>query len=1255
MLLANTYHYFLYFQIQLVLTSGCVTPTTAITLIENLIERCNVSSTAMVVDFSSDTVMSIYKLAEYKPILRNRVTIDFESNDEHTSDGDDRRENRILCDLNVSSLPRLAVTSLWWRVSCIALVLSGLSPKDVGAELWNQHPTMRALIRMTTSQKYRFPTAECDEAQRDKVKRMEARTREIEANIVEKLFMPPKPRKMDQPKTKSPTRAGVRVSARQKEKQEKFRRIEEERNAAALHTEHLKLKKVLRSMQKNIMLFEPEQHQRKPPKGSIELILSVNNHFGLAEKFRQVTAPDFLLQTIGEGRSAIERAYDWLIPIISSHAEIIIHRLQPSASCYLLLRAYGSTEGENNKDLLVLTKPLLCHVKGCLTGTQGESHAMLAMELLMSDIADRVCVRRVLARRVLQEAFGGENDTLWLSHVIHDKHSAVFVPLVGRAVSRACAYERGYVLSTYVLALSKYREFMQTNDFNFVSLLCELINIRPHVFAEALERFPELRRLCISEVKHAIDDAITCNKAVAPNDSKIVTFLVKSQERILPSNLLSAFIVIMSSWQKGETTEEAEEDNIMALLKQLVTGEKDSVLSTAMRNGKRAVSVEEWVLLATSNSDIIAKQAALSVPDIFLPRLLLCCGMPKTSLVTMLERLSKLGASTPDPAKLYNELICTSAVSEWGLQKGNRITIKKRLHGRIASYLRLFRNAMADNAQEEVNTIEKCAFVTWLASEVSVSNAKKSDSTTRCCDEIRSILQQSAPSSFDEGSFVDLEEEAMDLCIDEQIVIDAGGSKGHGRDRTGGILTEDFIISSVAVGQYNVLHESLEQLKKDAILREEGVDVSLLVRALMNSYDSSNCDPSLGRVVLKFVPQLSQFCCDDNLWQTIFISIAEKSIDEQYLLSLISGCVMHWSDEVIAACQKWILSQNDLKNALSMRLLFRFLVASSEQESIHCFDSIGKCVSNFVCIQSKANAESTMKIVFQYLEMTSDKLSETSCREERNNLPDWLILTCIIAKSHQQCIVAMIIGSIGNNSFCAPAMYSILLRLYLMSPTTLDWIDSKVKNHLRSAANHHTKTSLQWRCPLDRQVFEMLRHLGTSPHTRLLQYATDFPLIVIRHIHVLHKRLVVDGLGGHQDSTIAGRVGIRPPAVIAQIDDRLVKVSISRWGFSCNEFIWSAVLDFLGELPTELLFRCGTDTGVLLVLEDYLKLFYVHVMELGSEECISKLRPKYVTLVKSFQACNQIEFLKWSKTDIAGFGTIHTLLLSKVGTFSLTP
>ncbi len=376
--------------------------------------------------------------------------------------------------------------------------------------------------------------------------------------------------------------------------------------------------------------------------------------------------------------------------------------------------------------------------------------------------------------------------------------------------------------------------------------------------------------------------------------------------------------------------------------------------------------------------------------------------------------------------------------------------------------------------------------------------------------------------------------------------------------------------------------------------------------------------------------------------------MAEKSIDEQYLSSLVSGCIMNWSDEGISACQKWILTtQNGSQNAISIRLLLRFLVASSEQG----------CETNFVCVQSKENAESTMKIVLQYLEIISDQSSETTCSDERNNLPDWLILTWTVEKSHHQCIIAMIMETIGSYSSCTPTMYSVLLRLYLMFPMALQWNDAEVRNHLIKAAKHHTKKSLRWRCPLDNQVFEMLRNLGTSPHTRLLQSATDFtkihPLIVIRHINVIHERLVADGLG--QDCTRTGRVGVRPPAIMAQIGDRVVKVSILRWGFSFDESMWSSVLDLMVALPAELLFTCGIDTGLLLILKDYLKLFYAHVMELGSEECISTIRTKFVELIQSFRACNAVEFQKWSQTDIAGFGTVQTLLLSKVGTLAGRP
>jgi integrator complex subunit 1 len=107
--------------------------------------------------------------------------------------------------------------------------------------------------------------------------------------------------------------------------------------------------------------------------------------------------------TIGRTtRGAIERAYDWLIPIISTIPDTIA-RLPSSASCFLLLRAYG-TEGDERKQLKELSAPLLQHVKDSLRGRYGELDAVKAFDLLMTDVASKKPDRRRCARRVLHDS-----------------------------------------------------------------------------------------------------------------------------------------------------------------------------------------------------------------------------------------------------------------------------------------------------------------------------------------------------------------------------------------------------------------------------------------------------------------------------------------------------------------------------------------------------------------------------------------------------------------------------------------------------------------------------------------------------------------------------------------------------------------------------------------------------------------------------------------------------------------------------------
>lgn len=387
--------------LMVVIGCSCLTSTTAVALIESLVFGCSKSTD---IPINSRAIWKMYELTEYVPEIRSKANQE---------------------DLQ---LPRLANSGLWWRVTAIALAACGLS-SDVGKTMWDDHPTVRCLIKMTTSQKYRFPTSDLEESEKELVRIQDAKVKEREAQIAEALFATEKVADNAKPVAqRAPEhRQGLRSSARQKEKRDRVFALEQERIAQARHAEQMKLRRQIKILSKSIMVLEPAQYQRKPPKQSIDLILSINDHFNLAERFRSILAPDFLLQTIGDGRSAIERAYDWLIPIISQDSDVI-HRLQPSSTCFLLLKAYGA--GADAKELIALSAPLLSHVHKSLDGQYGERHSVLALELLLTDIADESAERRRCARKVLQKAVPNEYGLCgWLLQLIDCPNAKVMVPL----------------------------------------------------------------------------------------------------------------------------------------------------------------------------------------------------------------------------------------------------------------------------------------------------------------------------------------------------------------------------------------------------------------------------------------------------------------------------------------------------------------------------------------------------------------------------------------------------------------------------------------------------------------------------------------------------------------------------------------------------------------------------------------------------------------------------------------------------------
>lgn len=208
--------------LEMVLESS-LTSSMAIGLIENLILGCRDSIED--VPISSHVVLKMYELSEYDPQFHPS----FNSKD--------------------LKIPQLSHSGLWWRVTAVALAICGLS-SSVGSDMWKQHPTLRSLIKMTTSQKYRFPTADCDDTKKELIRAEDGKMKELEMRLAELLFAAPE--KHDESAENpvqqhaSEFREGLRFSARQREKRDKILFQERERIAAAKHAEQMKLRKQLK-------------------------------------------------------------------------------------------------------------------------------------------------------------------------------------------------------------------------------------------------------------------------------------------------------------------------------------------------------------------------------------------------------------------------------------------------------------------------------------------------------------------------------------------------------------------------------------------------------------------------------------------------------------------------------------------------------------------------------------------------------------------------------------------------------------------------------------------------------------------------------------------------------------------------------------------------------------------------------------------------------------------------------------------------
>jgi len=378
------------------LPKGGITPLTALSLIEDIFYKCRIEQASKLLVTDSEIVWKLYSLAEYavkipKTCNKNEEECNIKNEEEcNLPKSDDRNYDKSNDqEKQYDVIPKLAYPGIWWKVTSIALIICEKSAQSVWSKMLEEHPTLKSLLKMTTSGRYRFPTVDCDDEEREAIKQDEADMRDQEAVITKQLFLPGSipNKKMDTAPVKNAFNP-IRVSARQREKNERVFMRQQEQQAAIEAAEAQRIKKLLKNAQKSIMMYDPRSPARKPPKDAVNLILSVIEMLGLASSLRNCVAPDFLLDTIGcTSRESIERAYDWLIPIISSYPDII-KRLPSNASSFLLLRAYGSDKDDTNTQLLELAFPLLRHVSLCLQGKLGND-SLHAAHVLFADLSER--------------------------------------------------------------------------------------------------------------------------------------------------------------------------------------------------------------------------------------------------------------------------------------------------------------------------------------------------------------------------------------------------------------------------------------------------------------------------------------------------------------------------------------------------------------------------------------------------------------------------------------------------------------------------------------------------------------------------------------------------------------------------------------------------------------------------------------------------------------------------------------------------
>jgi hypothetical protein len=649
--------------------------------------------------------------------------------------------------------------------------------------------------------------------------------------------------------------------------------------------------------------------------------------------------------------------------------------------------------------------------------------------------------------------------------------------------------------------------------------------------------------------------------------------------------------------------------------------------------------------LAKAKDPTIARRAALSAPPEFLVRLLQCSGLPKSSFLSMINRLGRLGDESSEADKVFRRYLSPLKLSKWDIarNKGHK-SLTKVLLGRIAAYKRLHQIS----PDEESSSM---SFQRWLLEAESKPQAKhdkgkmKDNSKrqtkalindfTRTLED--SMVSESAEAQESSG------ESAVDSTPFKETQPKAGPLEIAERNSTvdlqqclesGEVERIEWCLQNSFLGQ----SKNGRKLAHDAITMYE--EFSKL---------SDQNQRRVSSLLVRWFPLLANESDDeDKVFKVMFRQIEEsKTNSPSFESRLILECSKVWDQARMDKCIAWITdpaSQGQQNDAARMA---QFLVLASNQLSLtHSFFETDETTIPM----PKSGDESMIRSgAITAVEFFKEQSGQRSPNPFTSSSAKLLLLLADRGRDEFRIVCDTIVSNFSENAVAKLSQLEVFLRLYLQHP---QWIDltSDAVNGLMEASQKFSSRWTEWWSTYDGRIDDILQSMqegDAKPVKELSEIARKQPLLLLRKFPAIANILLADATIDTKRTkrstrgTVVGNdiQGTREVIFLGQ----LTQVSWKHWGYELFEPMWIAWLDILSHIPKMVLFSCGPSVGFNSLLNVYVQLLQVQ-LQLMSANDVHRLRDKLKGLFQIYRQSNAPCWSSWLRSTIGTSEVRHALM-----------